>query len=394
MNIIKKWKNQRLGLNLNFYNIMTESNTAKPEILVIDDDESICETLEVIIQSLGYYCVCFTDPLQGLEYFEREFNPIILLDVNFSAISGIEILTKIKLKNPMSQVLMMTGEREIQTVVSSISNRATDFLLKPFNLESVKSAIERAFHFYSILKEKEANDESIIRDLRLASKLQSKVFHIPENLPFKVIGDIQPALFVSGDYYHVIQINPDNILVLLGDIEDHGVTSGLIALLMSNLVKELAKLGELNPSVYLEKMNKELCYDIGTHSMTAVVMIVNTKSKQITYSRGGHPFPILYPYDKSSIHVLGERSGHLLGIMSDIEFINHTFEYKKGDILFLYSDGLVNSLQSPLLHLMVNIHMNSKSKLAEMHESIKEFIETSKSSIVFQDDISFLLLEL
>ncbi|NCN10873.1 MAG: SpoIIE family protein phosphatase [Leptospira sp.] len=373
---------------------MSESNSIKPEILVIDDDDSICETLEVIIQSLGYYCVYFTNPHQGLEYYSRERNPIILLDVNFPTISGLEILAKIKSKNPMSQVLMMTGEREIQTVVSSLSNRATDFLLKPFNLDSVKSAIERAYHFYSILKDKESNDESILRDLRLASKLQSKVFNIPQDIPFRVLGDIHPALFVSGDYYHVLPLDENNVLVLLGDIEDHGVTSGLIALLMSNLVRDLAKNKEMNPSMYLEKMNKELCYDIGTHSMTAVVMIINTKYKKINYSRGGHPFPVFYPNDRSDYQLLGERSGHLLGIMSDIDFINHEMSFQEGDVMLIYSDGLLNSLQSPLLSQLNLVHKNSKSKLDEMDDSIRSFIGSQKGSTMFQDDISYLLLEL
>ncbi|WCL48239.1 fused response regulator/phosphatase [Leptospira sp. GIMC2001] len=373
---------------------MTESYLPKPEILVIDDDESICETLEVIIQSLGYYCVFFTNPEQGLEYFKREVSPLILLDVNLPNFNGIDLLSQIKEINPMSQVLMMTGEREIQTVVSSLYNRATDFLLKPFNLESVKSAIARAFEFYYILKEKEINDESILRDLRLASKIQSKILSMPKNLSHRMFAEVNPAMYVSGDYFQILNIDENKTLVVMGDIEDHGVTSGLIALLMSNLVKEISNTNETSPAVYLQKMNYELCFEIGTHSMTAVIILIDREKKQIIYSRGGHPFPIFYKADRSEYQLLSERSGHLLGIMEDIEFHTHQIGYEKGDLLFLYSDGLINTLQSPLLDSMNNIHLNSKNRFEQMLDILKDYTIELRENSHFQDDISYLLIEL
>jgi FixJ family two-component response regulator len=373
---------------------MTEYKSQKPEILVIDDDESICETLEVIIHSLGYYCVYFTSPDRGLEYFQRETNPLVLLDVNLPNVSGLDILAKFKDINPMTQVLMMTGEREIQTVVTSLYNKATDFLLKPFTLDTVKHAISRALGYYDILKEKESTDESIIRDLRLASKIQSKLFTIPNNLKHNIVAEVNPAMYVSGDYYQVINLTDSKILVLLGDIEDHGVTSGLIGLLMNSLVKEIARTGELNPSEYLKKMNLELCNEIGTHSMTGVILIIDSDKKEITYSRGGHPFPIVYPANQSEYKLLSERSGHLLGIMQDIEFQTNRLSYMEGDIIFLYSDGLVNSLQSPILESLNSIHLNSSNRLGEMVESLKDYSISLRENSPFQDDISYLLVEL
>jgi serine phosphatase RsbU (regulator of sigma subunit) len=373
---------------------MNETALPKLEILVIDDDQSICETLEVIIHSLGYYCVYFTSPEQGLEYFSREISPIVLLDVNLPNMNGLELLARIKGINPLSQVLMMTGEREIQTVVTSLTNRATDFLLKPFTLDSVKSAIARAYEFYSLLKEKEAHDETILRDLRLASKIQSKIFSIPADLPHRAVAVVNPALYVSGDYYQMIPLSESQTMIVMGDIEDHGVTSGLIALLMNSLVKEISKSGVTKPSEYLLKMNHELCNDIGTHSMTCVVVIIDRNAKTLTYSRGGHPFPIVFPNSREDYKLLSERSGHLLGIMEDIEFQTHTLEYSPGDLLFLYSDGLINTLQSPILDSLTEIHQKSDSKFERMVDCLRDHANALRETSQFQDDISYVLLEL
>ncbi len=375
---------------------MIQTSYSKPEILVIDDDESICETLEVIIQSLGYYCVYFTTPEQGLDYFLKENSPIVLLDVNLPKISGLEMLAEFKKLSPITQVLMMTGEREIQMVVSSLYNRATDFLLKPFTLESVKAAIERALEFYNILKEKEAREENIHRDLRLASKIQTKIFQIPSGLPHCIKARVDPAMYVSGDYYQVIAVDSAHTLLLMGDIEDHGVTSGLIGLLMNSLVKEIARSGELDPSRYLVKMNQELCREIGTHSMTCFLAIVDTNTKSLVYSRGGHPFPFIYPQESKVPLVLNERSGHLLGILDDIHFQTNTLSYHPGDILFIYSDGLVSSLQSPVLESLLKIHQNSlpERRFEEMLQALDQYTENLRTNSKFQDDISYLLCEL
>lgn len=366
----------------------------KPEILVIDDDESICETLDVIIQSLGYYCVYYTRPDRAIEYFSKELNPIVLLDVNLPKIGGVELLAEFKRISPKTQVLMMTGEREIQAVVASLYNRATDFLLKPFTLDTVRASIERALDFYNILIEKETHEENILRDLRLASKVQSKLFQIPTNIPHKIKARVEPAMYVSGDYYQVISLSPNKTIFVMGDIEDHGVTSGLIGILFNSLVKEIAKTGELDPAEYLRKMNLELCNEISTHSMTCIVMVVDSEEKNIVYCRGGHPFPFLYPADRGEPRILSERSGHLLGILEDIEFKSNTIKYNPGDILFLYTDGLVNSLQSPVLEMLLQIHRTSHQKLDDMEVYLEKFIQESKKNTTFKDDISYFLCEL
>ncbi len=59
---------------------------------------------------------------------------------------------------------MITGEHDIQTVVSSLYHRASDFILKPFLLKSIEAALSRGLEYYNVLKERESRDEAINRD--------------------------------------------------------------------------------------------------------------------------------------------------------------------------------------------------------------------------------------
>ncbi|MDZ4727715.1 MAG: SpoIIE family protein phosphatase [Leptospira sp.] len=364
----------------------------KPEILIIDDDSEICETLELLINGIGFYVRYFTNPAQGLEYFERELNPIVFLDVNMPLMSGLEVLPKIKALDTKTQVLMMTGERDIQTVVSSLYHRATDFILKPFDMKSVESAIARSIEYYNFLKDKESQEEALTRDLRLAARIQSKSMALPK-LKNRIFADVLPVSFVSGDFYQALAVDDDKTLILMGDIEGHGVTSGLIAILMTTVHKEIAKTQTAAPGSLLTRLNLELCREIGTHSMTAISLLVDHKNKKITYARGGHPFPILFKKDSVEIEILQENSGQILGILDGIQFSEKEIKFDTGDILLVYSDGLLGSTSHPLVQTLSHLPIGVQ-RIDNMKTEISNFIEYLKSSAKVQDDIAYLLLEI
>ncbi|TGM88341.1 SpoIIE family protein phosphatase [Leptospira licerasiae] len=365
------------------------SITIKPEILIIDDDRDVGEALEILLSKLGYNSTFFDSVEKGKEYFEKETNPIVFLDIHMPKTSGLDVLPYFKNLNPGTQVIMMTGERDINNVVTSLTHKASDFLLKPFSLQTVRIAVQRALDYYTLLKEKEARDENILRDLRLASKIQKKILSVPVISPLEVVVDNTPASFVSGDFYVLSKID-NKVMVLLGDIEDHGVTSGLIGLLMTSIAREAYKENQ-DPSHVLKRMNLELAQEIGTHSLTAAVAVIDLGKKTICYARGGHPFPVLY--QAAGQKLLNEKSGQLLGIMDALEFESHEIPYESGDVLFLYSDGLLNSLSSPLFKELEDIRKKGLS-IEDYQEAIRTFSKVSLPTREFRDDSSYLLLRL
>ncbi len=364
----------------------------KPEILIIDDDSEICETLELLVNGLGYYVRYFTNPAQGLEYFERELNPIVFLDVNMPQMSGLELLPKIKGIDSKTQVLMITGERDIQTVVTSLYHRATDFILKPFEIKSIENSIARSIEYYGFLKEKESQEEALTRDLRLASRIQSKTMNLPK-LNHQLLGEIIPLSFVSGDFYQVIGLEEDQTLILMGDIEGHGVTSGLISILMTTIHKEISRSGQIHPGNILTRLNQELCHEIGTHSMTAISLLVDHKNQLIRYARGGFPFPILFKKDSDQFEVLQENSGQILGILDSITFSEKEISANAGDTLLIYSDGLLGSTSHPLVQSLLQI-APGENRTLRMKNEINTFTDFLKTYSKAQDDIGYILLEI
>lgn len=174
-------------------------------------------------------------------------------------------------------------------------------------------------------------------------------------------------------------------------MEDHGVTSGLIALLMTTLAREEFKNSD-DPSIILKRMNQELCLNIGTHSMTAACVILFPNDKKLVYARGGHPFPV--HFHKEGFSFLNEKSGQLMGILEDLDFPSYEANFEDRDVIFLFSDGIVNNLNHPLIEELNRIHKSGQDSVQRMKNALDDFVRSSIPSKEYRDDSSYILLEI
>ncbi len=372
---------------------MTDYST-KPEILIIDDDTEICETLEMILNSLGFFVRYFTNPKQGLEYFQTNKNPVTILDINMPEISGLEILEEIKKMQPKTQVLMMTGERDIQMVLTSLQSKATDFILKPFQSKSIESAVLRGLDLYQILSEKEETELLILEDLRLAGILQKKLMMPSNSDHHEWATDNVPVQFVSGDFIQLVTAPDNQTWILACDVEEHGVSSGLVVIYIATLFKEMIKNKEVaSPGMVLTKLNESLCKEIGKYCVTALCAVIDHSSGECEFARAGYPFPILYPKFQRELVVFSDTMGTVLGLLPNLEFQSTKMGSQHGDILFLYSDGLLSSSDHPLISTISQMTV-SEQRLSAMEEQVKTYIQYLHSSAKIKDDISYLLLKI
>ncbi|MCK6381589.1 MAG: fused response regulator/phosphatase [Leptospiraceae bacterium] len=369
------------------------------EILIIDDDEFVAESVSAILNELGYYSICFNSAERGLAYFHVEKNPIIILDINLPKMSGLDILQEIKKINPSTQVIMMTGERDIQNVITSLKLKATDFLFKPFSVQTVNLSIQRALEYYNLIKEKESYQQSIETDLQLAAKVQKKILQ-PSLSDKKIYTDLQAANFVSGDFYQILKLDNSKYFLFLGDLEGHGIASGLVSFFIISIIKEIIRIHS-NPSFILSRVNDELFKEVITHSMTAISLLIEEDKKKIKYAKGGHPSPILFSGKDYSPRFFYEQPGDSLGILSDVSFNTYEEHYESGDVLMLYSDGLfscknsdLKSKQKELLKIVSETEKNTETLFSTLKNCIQKYQQSCLDENCCQDDISLILYQL
>lgn len=118
-------------------------------ILIIDDEQAICSSLEFALEDL-YDVQSITEPYKGLNKIENEPIDIVLLDIKLGNINGLDILKKIKLIRPSTIVIMMTAYGSISSSVEAIEEGAYAYLTKPLQIAEVRSLIKQAQQFIEL----------------------------------------------------------------------------------------------------------------------------------------------------------------------------------------------------------------------------------------------------
>ena len=121
---------------------------AKERILIVDDDELLGSMLSRALKGSGYE-VRVETAAEGIVGKMRTWVPdIVLLDINLSGSSGIDILQEIMEQRLATQVVMLTADDTAETAVRAMKLGAVDYFTKPFNIEKMKilfrNIIERA----------------------------------------------------------------------------------------------------------------------------------------------------------------------------------------------------------------------------------------------------------
>jgi len=145
-------------------------------ILIVDDLESIHDMLDAVIQPIGYNTTFAIDGPTGLQKFKEHRPDITLVDIEMKPMNGVELLKELKRIDPQAIVIMMSGHANTENAMDSLKNGAFDYLTKPFKVDQLVSAINRAKTMRTELananKAKAKSTPSLMGDSPVAAKLR------------------------------------------------------------------------------------------------------------------------------------------------------------------------------------------------------------------------------
>ena len=129
--------------------IITENEEleAKERIIIIDDNEDICNTLSLILEDEGYKTEIALTGQQAIKKIINKSYNVALLDINLPDVKGTEIITSIKEIHPNMDIIMITANTSSKFVIDALNNGASGYILKPFDndnlLLKIKNKLER-----------------------------------------------------------------------------------------------------------------------------------------------------------------------------------------------------------------------------------------------------------
>jgi DNA-binding NtrC family response regulator len=122
-------------------------------LLIVEDEHDLVSLLKEYLEDKGYKVSIAEKGAQALELLERQGFDLVLLDLFLPDMNGIEILEKIKLSQPLSEVIVLTGHGTVKVAVDAMKKGAYDFLTKPCTLEEIETTLEKAYQSLMIKKE-------------------------------------------------------------------------------------------------------------------------------------------------------------------------------------------------------------------------------------------------
>jgi len=337
-------------------------------IVIIIIANSIVRPITQFVNSVNK--IAYKDLTEGISMDTQEYNLTTFLKTPTA-----EQTYKIKID---------TSLYEVKTLETSFNNMIKS--LKKYILENQNITAE---------KERIENELAIARDIQMAVSPR-KFPAFPDRKDIDIFGKTIPAKEVGGDFYDFFFIDKENLGFMIGDAAGKGVPAALFMAVSRAFLKATALKGH-KPGECLKYVNELLCSENYMDMFITVFYgILNTSSGTLRYSNGGHNPPCLIK--KDGIEKMEIASGPALGIFDMADYKTVETVIKKGDGLFLYTDG-VDEATDPEENLFSFDRMNkilqdmetfsTEGAIKKMYTEIKKFARGAPQA----DDITMVALK-
>jgi two-component system response regulator PilR (NtrC family) len=141
---------------------MTEN---APHIMVVDDELSMREVLEIMLTKEGYQVTCAENGRTAIGLLEKNQYDLMLCDIRLGDISGLDVLQASKKCNPDTVVILISAYASTETAVEAMNAGAYDYVPKPFDKDELMQTVAKALDLKTLEQEKELLDDQLKENL-------------------------------------------------------------------------------------------------------------------------------------------------------------------------------------------------------------------------------------
>ena len=152
-------------------------------ILVVDDELSMREFLNILLLNEGYQVDMAENGSRAISMLKNQEYDVVLTDLKMKKISGLDVLRESKKINPSAQVILLTAFATVETALEAMKKDAYDYVIKPFKVDALKAVVHKAHEKASLLQEnfrlrKELESRSRLDQMIGKSEVMRDVFEL------------------------------------------------------------------------------------------------------------------------------------------------------------------------------------------------------------------------
>ena len=247
-----------------------------------------------------------------------------------------------------------------------------------------------------------AEKERIGTELTLATAIQASMLpHIfppfPDRKEFDIFASMEPAREVGGDFYDFFLIDEDHLCTLIADVSGKGIPAALFMMISKTILQSCAMLGRSVADI-LAKTNEALCSNNQVEMFVTVwVGVLEISTGKMVAANAGHEYPIIKHAD-GNFEMLKDRHGFVIGGMPETKYHEYTIDFKPGDKLFIYTDGITEATNAEMKmfgneRLLTALNQSEdtsvKGLITNVRSAIGDFVKDAEQF----DDLTMLCLE-
>ena len=183
-------------------------------------------------------------------------------------------------------------------------------------------------------------------ELNMATEIQTSMLPsifpaFPDRPEFDIYASMDPAKEVGGDFYDFFMIDDDHLAIVIADVSGKGVPAALFMMSSKILINDHALMGG-TPAEILGRVNKQVYANNKAHMFVTVWLgILEISTGKLTTASAGHEYPMINTNGKYEI--LKDKHGLAIGAMDIAKYKNTEIQLKKGDSIFVYTDGVAEA---------------------------------------------------
>jgi len=362
--------------------------------VILDDN---AESVKYFVSSNGEnYEISLKDSLIG--HVIKTGDPLLVFDLenedrcqpginmgNYKSKSFICI--PMKLKHKVIGVLNVTDKSDSDTFDS-------------FDLRVLSTISQQVAEMYDNVREyrDDAERRRIEHDLHIAAEIQKQSLEeLPEHVNgMTIAGFIRPARYVGGDFFEVTEYNDRFISVSVGDISGKGIPAAIFLSTVKNALRHEVIRNNMPESLF-RNVNKWICNESYNGMFcTFFYALIDREDKLIHYASAGHNPQIFYS-KKDDRFLEMKTSGRPLGVMLDGGFKSKSIPYVSGDMLVLYTDGLIEQgghSEFSMDEMYALIRENVKNDAQAVSDIIRIQVENRALEREPHDDSTLLVIKM